>query len=70
MDNSNNNGDHHIFIWIHCNNMVYISGSKKDVWIAIDPATGAKIQTLSSDGAQKVCPSSTDKLMYIGRTGL
>ena len=50
--------------------MVYISGSKKDVWIAIDPATGAKIQTLSSDGAQKVCPSSTDKLMYIGRTGL
>lgn len=47
---------------------IFYTGSKKDVWIAIDPVTGAKIQTLSSDGAQKVCPSSTDKLLYIGRT--
>ena len=35
----------------------------------MDPLTGAKVQTLSSDGAQKVCPSSSENLMYIGRTG-
>ncbi|CAG5132283.1 unnamed protein product, partial [Candidula unifasciata] len=44
------------------------TGSKKDTWIAIDPITGAKVQTLSSDGAQKVCPSSNENLLYIGRT--
>lgn len=44
-------------------------GSKRDLWIAIDPITGAKVQTLSSNGAQKVCPSSSENLLYIGRTG-
>ncbi|BFZ17659.1 hypothetical protein BsWGS_20698 [Bradybaena similaris] len=47
---------------------VFYTGSKKDLWIAIDPITGAKVQTLSSDGAQKVCPSSNENLLYIGRT--
>lgn len=45
-----------------------ISGHKKDTWIAIDVATGAKMQTLSSDGTQKMCPSSAEKVIYIGRT--
>ncbi|GFO02317.1 serine/threonine-protein kinase/endoribonuclease ire-1 [Plakobranchus ocellatus] len=47
---------------------IFYTGSKRDLWIAIDPVTGAKVQTLSSDGAQKVCPSSSEHLMYIGRT--
>ncbi|XP_035826397.1 serine/threonine-protein kinase/endoribonuclease IRE1 isoform X2 [Aplysia californica] len=47
---------------------IFYTGSKRDLWIAIDPTTGTKVQTLSSEGAQKVCPSSTDNLMYIGRT--
>ena len=44
------------------------AGHKKDTWIAIDVATGAKMQTLSSDGTQKMCPSSAEKVIYIGRT--
>ncbi|GFR93988.1 serine/threonine-protein kinase/endoribonuclease ire-1 [Elysia marginata] len=47
---------------------IFYTGSKRDLWIAVDPITGAKVQTLSSDGAQKVCPSSSENLMYIGRT--
>ncbi|CAL1530820.1 unnamed protein product [Lymnaea stagnalis] len=47
---------------------IFYTGSKRDMWLAIDPLTGAKVQTLSSDGAQKVCPSSNDNLLYIGRT--
>ncbi|XP_059166098.1 serine/threonine-protein kinase/endoribonuclease IRE1-like isoform X2 [Physella acuta] len=47
---------------------IFYTGSKRDLWIAIDPTTGAKVQTLSSEGAQKVCPSSNENLMYIGRT--
>lgn len=47
--------------------MLY-TGHKKDTWIAIDVATGAKMQTLSSDGTQKMCPSSAEKVIYIGRT--
>lgn len=45
-----------------------VTGHKKDTWIAIDMTTGAKIQTLSSDGTQKMCPSSAEKVIYIGRT--
>lgn len=47
---------------------IFYTGSKRDMWLAIDPLTGAKVQTLSSDGAQKVCPSSNENLLYIGRT--
>lgn len=46
-----------------------IIGHKKDVWIAVDPMTGEKQQTLSMDGTQKVCPSNADNVIYIGRSG-
>lgn len=47
--------------------MLY-SGSKKDIWIAVDPKTGHKLHTVTMDGAQKVCPSTNDNIIYIGRT--
>nr|KAI8766493.1 serine/threonine-protein kinase/endoribonuclease ire-1-like [Biomphalaria glabrata] len=47
---------------------IFYTGSKRDIWLAIDTTTGAKVQTFSSEGAQKVCPTSNDNLLYIGRT--
>ena len=44
------------------------AGHKKDIWIAIDPKSGDKIQTLTMDGARKVCPSSAENTIYLGRT--
>ncbi|XP_013384368.1 serine/threonine-protein kinase/endoribonuclease IRE1 isoform X2 [Lingula anatina] len=44
------------------------TGSKNDVWFAVDPSTGAKLQTLTMDGHQKVCPSSSGSTIFIGRT--
>ena len=51
---------------------VAILGRKSDVWYAIDPETGLKLQTLSVDGSQTVCPSmSSGKApIFLGRTGL
>ena len=51
--------------------MMYI-GRKSDVWYAIDPETGLKLQTLSIDGSQTVCPSMTSGKapIFLGRTGL
>lgn len=37
--------------------------------MAIDPHTGAKLQTLTLDGAQNTCPSTKDNTLFIGRTG-
>ena len=45
------------------------TGSKRDVWLAVDPITGIKSQVLTLDGAEKVCPSSTGSSVFIGRTG-
>ena len=60
-----------------CCNRVYIircdraiSGLKKDTWFSIDPLTGTKVQTLSMDGSQQVCPSNSLSNIFIGRTGL
>ncbi|KAK3089270.1 hypothetical protein FSP39_002213 [Pinctada imbricata] len=47
---------------------ILYAGHKKDFWIAVDPASGNKIQTLTMDGTQKVCPSSAENTMFIGRT--
>ncbi|KAK7113321.1 serine/threonine-protein kinase/endoribonuclease IRE1-like [Littorina saxatilis] len=47
---------------------ILYTGTKKDVWLAIDPVTGVKVQTLTMNGAQKTCPSSTKNLLYLGRT--
>ena len=44
-------------------------GNKKDQWIAVDLLTGHKTETLSMEGSQRVCPSSSEHLLYIGRTG-
>jgi len=50
--------------------MPYVcAGHKRDSWLAIDPHTGSKLQTLSMDGAQNTCPSTTDTTLFIGRTG-
>ena len=49
--------------------MYHILGYKKDTWIAVDPLTGQKIQTLTLAGTQKICPSSSANAIYIGRTG-
>ena len=45
------------------------AGYKKDVWYAVDPVRGIKMQTLSMDGNQKVCPSSPANTIFLGRTG-
>ncbi|GAB1607689.1 serine/threonine-protein kinase/endoribonuclease IRE1-like, partial [Argonauta hians] len=47
--------------------MLY-SGSKKDVWIAVDPKTGNKLYTLKMDGTENVCPSTNENIIFIGRT--
>ncbi|XP_036368226.1 serine/threonine-protein kinase/endoribonuclease IRE1 [Octopus sinensis] len=47
--------------------MLY-SGSKKDVWIAVDPKTGSKLYTLKMDGTENVCPSTNENIIFIGRT--
>jgi hypothetical protein len=60
----------HVYLLFLTNNLLfYVLGHKKDVWIVVDPLTGEKIQTLSMDGAQKVCPSNAEHVLYIGRTG-
>lgn len=47
---------------------ILYTGTKRDVWLAIDPVSGVKVQTLSMEGTQKTCPSSTKNLLYLGRT--
>ncbi|KAK2179804.1 hypothetical protein NP493_471g02036 [Ridgeia piscesae] len=47
---------------------ILYTGSKKDIWYAIDPASGRRLQTLTMDGAQKVCPSNSASTIFIGRT--
>ena len=50
--------------------MINCAGTKKDVWLAIDPATGVKIHTLTMDGAETTCPLSSRNILYLGRTGM
>ena len=45
------------------------AGYKKDVWYAVDPITGIKSQTLTMDGPESICPTSTGRGVFIGRTG-
>ena len=52
-----------------CYNFWYIfTGSKKDVWFGINPLSGAKVETLSSATAERVCPANQGKTVFIGRT--
>uniref|UniRef100_UPI00358E3207 serine/threonine-protein kinase/endoribonuclease IRE1 isoform X2 n=1 Tax=Myxine glutinosa TaxID=7769 RepID=UPI00358E3207 len=45
---------------------ILYTGRKVDVWFVVDPATGEKLQTLTTTFTADVCPSSP--LLYIGRT--
>lgn len=47
---------------------ILYTGTKRDVWLAVDPVSGMKVQTLSMEGTQKTCPSSSKNLLYFGRT--
>uniref|UniRef100_A0A914VVH6 Pyrrolo-quinoline quinone repeat domain-containing protein n=1 Tax=Plectus sambesii TaxID=2011161 RepID=A0A914VVH6_9BILA len=47
---------------------VLYAGSKKDIWFAINPTTGNKVETLSEATAERVCPASNEKAVFIGRT--
>ncbi|KAL4240931.1 Serine/threonine-protein kinase/endoribonuclease IRE1 [Mactra antiquata] len=47
---------------------ILYTGHKRDVWMALDPHTGAKLQTLSLDGVQNICPSTKDNTLFLGRT--
>ncbi|XP_064627806.1 serine/threonine-protein kinase/endoribonuclease IRE1-like [Lineus longissimus] len=47
---------------------ILYTGYKKDIWYVVNPANGARIQEMSMDGTERVCPSSTESDLYIGRT--
>ncbi|GMT14573.1 hypothetical protein PFISCL1PPCAC_5870 [Pristionchus fissidentatus] len=49
------------------NDGVLYAGSKKDVWIGIDPVTGEKLETLSSASYHRVCPANGVHTVFIGR---
>lgn len=46
---------------------VLYAGSKKDVWLEIDPLTGAKVETMSVAN-DKVCPVKHHNGIFVGRT--
>ncbi|KAK6042724.1 hypothetical protein COOONC_19768 [Cooperia oncophora] len=46
---------------------VLYAGSKRDVWLEIDPLTGAKVETLSAS-SDKVCPVKHHNGVFVGRT--
>ncbi|KAK6739237.1 hypothetical protein RB195_020972 [Necator americanus] len=46
---------------------VLYAGSKRDVWLEIDPLTGTKVETLSATN-DKVCPANNKDGVFVGRT--
>uniref|UniRef100_T1INI5 non-specific serine/threonine protein kinase n=1 Tax=Strigamia maritima TaxID=126957 RepID=T1INI5_STRMM len=48
--------------------ILYTGGRKVDTWIAIDPETGVKQDTLTSEGPDKVCPRIGPNTIFLGRT--
>lgn len=40
-----------------------------DTWFAINPITGAKMDTVTAGGSDKTCPILTDDAVFIGRSG-
>ncbi|PIO59801.1 hypothetical protein TELCIR_18723, partial [Teladorsagia circumcincta] len=42
-------------------------GSKKDIWLEIDPLTGSKVETMSAS-SDKVCPVKHHNGIFVGRT--
>uniref|UniRef100_A0A915HXC8 Pyrrolo-quinoline quinone repeat domain-containing protein n=1 Tax=Romanomermis culicivorax TaxID=13658 RepID=A0A915HXC8_ROMCU len=48
---------------------IMYAGRKHDVWFSLNPETGQKIDSLSNEGAEKVCPASAvQHSVYLGRT--
>ncbi|KHJ95947.1 PQQ enzyme repeat protein [Oesophagostomum dentatum] len=45
----------------------HFPGSKRDVWLEIDPLTGAKVETMSATN-DKVCPANNKNGVFVGRT--
>ncbi|KAK6011497.1 hypothetical protein OSTOST_23413 [Ostertagia ostertagi] len=46
---------------------VLYAGSKKDIWLEIDPLTGSKVETMSAS-SDKVCPVKHHNGIFVGRT--
>ncbi|KAL3084434.1 hypothetical protein niasHT_035236 [Heterodera trifolii] len=47
---------------------VFYAGSKKDVWISIDPETGERSNTFSPTPQSSVCPANMPNAVHIGKT--
>uniref|UniRef100_A0A4W3IIN8 Serine/threonine-protein kinase/endoribonuclease IRE1 n=1 Tax=Callorhinchus milii TaxID=7868 RepID=A0A4W3IIN8_CALMI len=45
---------------------ILYTGKKQDRWFVVDPKTGEKQTTLTTDASENICPSTP--LLYIGRT--
>ncbi|XP_048408198.1 serine/threonine-protein kinase/endoribonuclease IRE1 isoform X2 [Stegostoma tigrinum] len=45
---------------------ILYTGKKQDLWFVVDPTTGEKQTTLTTDMSENICPSAP--LLYIGRT--
>uniref|UniRef100_UPI00398F4252 serine/threonine-protein kinase/endoribonuclease IRE1 isoform X2 n=1 Tax=Pristiophorus japonicus TaxID=55135 RepID=UPI00398F4252 len=45
---------------------ILYTGKKQDLWFVVDPKTGEKQTTLTTDTSENICPSAP--LLYIGRT--
>lgn len=43
-----------------------LSGKKHDTWFVVDPKTGEKQTTLTTETSNNICPSAP--LLYIGRS--
>ena len=56
-------------VHMYLQNSFDLVGFKKDMWYAVDPVHGTKLQTMSLDGDNKICPSASGTSIFIGRTG-
>ena len=53
------------------NCIIVITATKSDMWLEIDPRSGRKLHTISSDGTMSSCPAteSYTTSVLIARTG-
>ncbi|VDN41577.1 unnamed protein product [Gongylonema pulchrum] len=50
------------------NDGVLYAGSKRDVWLEIDPETGTKLHELSLSHTDRHCPLNKNSSVFIGRS--
>lgn len=53
-------------------NTLSLEARKSDIWIAVDPLTGTKLHSFSSDGMSSLTcpvPDTDGRALYIARTG-